>query len=174
MACSLSIEGRQYPCAKAVGGLKKIFFSAFVEGGILVPAGEATNGTWYGYDLRGASSVETAINGSRENNSIFYTQTVSIQLPLLDEATQDEIKLLAAARPHIVVEDYNGQQMVIGLENGADLTGGSLATGANMGDYSGFTLTFEALEKNPPTFLTTAVTDSAGPGVITPVVTVAS
>ena len=30
-----------------------------------------------------------------------------------------------------------------------------------MGDYSGFTLTFEALEKEPPAFLTTAVTDSA-------------
>jgi hypothetical protein len=31
-----------------------------------------------GMTLRGASSVETAINGSRENNSIFYTQTVNI------------------------------------------------------------------------------------------------
>ena len=133
----------------------------------------AVDGTWYGYDLRGASSVETAINGSRENNSIFYTQTVNIQLPLLDSATQDEIKLLAAARPHIVVEDYNGQQMVIGLEHGADLTGGSLATGANLGDYSGFTLTFEALEKNPPSFISTAVTDSAA-SPIEPAVSAAS
>ena len=160
MACSLSLTGRQYPCAKAVGGLKKIFFAAYVEGGLTITAG-AVDGTWYGYDLRGASSVETTINGSRENNSIFYTQTVSVQLPVLDSATQDEIKLLAAARPHIVVEDYNGQQMVVGLEHGADLTGGSLATGANLGDHSGFTLTFEALEKEPPAFITTAVTDSA-------------
>jgi len=30
-----------------------------------------------------------------------------------------------------------------------------------MGDYSGFTLTFEALEKNPPAFLDDLVTDSA-------------
>jgi len=172
MACSLSLTGRQFPCAKAVGGLKKIYFAAFVEGGLTITSG-AVNGTWYGYDLRGASSVETAINGSRENNSIFYTQTVNIQLPLLDSATQDEIKLLAAARPHIVVEDYNGQQMVIGLEHGADLTGGSLATGANLGDYSGFTLTFEALEKNPPAFLTDAVTDSAA-SPIAPAVSAAS
>ena len=172
MACSLSLTGRQYPCAKAVGGLKKIYFSAFVDGGLTVTGG-AVDGTWYGYELRGASSVETSINGSRENNSIFYTQTVSLQLPLLDAATQDEIKLLAAARPHIVVEDHNGQQMVIGLENGADLTGGTLATGANMGDYSGFTLTFEALEKEPPTFLTAAVTDSAS-APIEPVVAASS
>jgi hypothetical protein len=173
MACTITLEGRQYPCAKAVGGLKKIYFSAYVEG-LSVTAGVISGGTWYGYDLRGASSVETTINGSRENNSIFYTQTVNIQLPLLDEPTQDEIKLLAAARPQIVVEDYNGQQMVIGLNHGADLTGGSLATGANMGDFSGFTLTFEAMEEEPPAFLGTAVTDSAGAGVITPVVSPAS
>lgn len=160
MACTLSLEGRKFPCAKAVGGLKKIYFSAYVEG-LSVTSGAISGGTWYGYDLRGASSLETAINGSRDNNSIFYTQTVSVQLPVLDSATQDEIKLLAAARPHIIVEDYNGQQMVVGLENGADLTGGTLATGAAMGDYSGFTLTFEAMENEPPAFLTTAVTDSA-------------
>ena len=64
--------------------------------------------------------------------------------------------------------------MVVGLEHGADLTGGTLATGANLGYYSGFTLTFEALEKNPPAFLTDAVTDSAGVDVIAPVVSPAS
>ena len=58
MACSLSLTGRQYPCAKAVGGLKKIFFSAFVDGGLSVSGGVISGGTWYGYDLRGASSVE--------------------------------------------------------------------------------------------------------------------
>jgi len=141
MACSLSLTGRQYPCAKAVGGLKKIYFAAYVEGGLTITSG--------------------AVDG------------VSVQLPVLDSATQDEIKLLAAARPHIVVEDYNGQQMVVGLEHGADLTGGTLATGANLGDYSGFTLTFEALEKNPPEFLTDAVTDSAA-SPITPAPTAAS
>jgi hypothetical protein len=59
------------------------------------------------------------------------------------------------------------------LEHGADLTGGSLATGANLGDYSGFTLTFEALEKEAPAFITTAVTDSAS-SPIAPAVTAAS
>jgi len=63
--------------------------------------------------------------------------------------------------------------MVVGLEHGADLTGGSLATGANLGDYSGFTLTFEALEKNPPSFISTAVTDSAS-SPIAPAVSAAS
>lgn len=157
MACSLTLNGRALPCEKTVGGLKYVYFAAYIDGGLTVTSG-AVNGTWYQYDLKGASSLETTINGSRENNSIFYTQTVSLQLPLLDADTQDEIKLLASTKPHIVVEDYNGQQWVVGFEHGADLTGGTLATGANLGDFSGFTLTFEALEKAPPTAITTAVT----------------
>jgi len=170
MACNLTnIAGRELPCEKTVGGLKAVYFAAFDEA---TTAGDATNppaGTWYKYDLKGASSLETSINGSRENNSIFYTQTINIQLPLLDSDTQDEVKILAANKPHVIVEDYNGQQWLAGLEHGCDLTGGSLVTGANMGDFSGFTLTFEALEKAPPAYVDTAVTASGTP--ITPSVT---
>lgn len=161
MACTLTLNGRALPCEKTVGGLKYVYFAAYIDGGLTITDAQgvkSVNGTWYQYDLKGASSLETAINGSRENNSVFYTQTVSLQLPLLDSATQDEIKLLAATKPHIVVEDYNGQQWVVGLEHGADLTGGTLATGANLGDFSGFTLTFESLEKAPPAAIDTAVT----------------
>ena len=89
-------------------------------------------------------------------------------------ATSDEIKLLASNKPNIVVEDYNGQQWLVGAEHGCDLIGGTLATGANLGDYSGFTLTFEALEKNPPIALTTAVTVDATATQLTPSVTAAS
>lgn len=169
MACTLTLNGRALPCEKTVGGLKYVYFAAYQDN---MSVANAALATWYQYDLKGASSLETAINGSRENNSIFYTQTVSLQLPLLDSATQDEIKLLAATKPHIVVEDYNGQQWLVGLEHGADLTGGTLATGANLGDFSGFTLTFEALEKAPPTALTSAVSVSGTQ--ITPDVTAAS
>ena len=155
MACDLTLNGRALPCSKTVGGLKTIYFAEY--NGTMTTATAAT-ADWFQFDLKGASSLETAINGSRENNSIFYTQTINIQLPLLDETTQDEIKILAATKPHIIVEDYNGQQWLAGLEHGCDLTGGSLVTGANLGDFSGFTLTFEALEKNPPAYVQTAVT----------------
>ena len=49
---------------------------------------------------------------------------------------------------------------MVGLENGADLTGGTIVTGAAMGDLSGFTLTFTAQETAPPNFVQ--------PGVLTP------
>ena len=156
MPCTLALGGRNLPCFKTQGGLKTIYFAGFVDGGIT--SGTASAQTWYEYALKGGSSLETAINGSRENNSVFYTQTVTIQLALLDSVTQIDLEELAESKPHIVVEDYNGQQWLIGAEHGADLLSGTFSTGANLGDFSGFNLTFEAQEVSAPIYLSSAVT----------------
>ena len=58
-----------------------------------------------------------------------------------------------AGRPHVVVEDYNGNCMMMGLAHGADVSGGSIVTGAAMGDLSGYTLTFTAQEVSPANFM---------------------
>jgi hypothetical protein len=44
--------------------------------------------------------------------------------------------------------------MMMGLKNGADVNGGSIVTGAAMGDLSGYTLTFSAQEVLPANFMT--------------------
>ena len=63
-----------------------------------------------------------------------------------------QLKLLAYGRPHVAVEDYNGNVMMMGLENGADVSGGTIVTGAAMGDLSGYTLTLSGTEKQPANF----------------------
>jgi hypothetical protein len=45
----------------------------------------------------------------------------------------------------------------MGLEHGAEVTGGSIVSGAAMGDLSGFTLTLVAQETAPPYFITGSV-----------------
>lgn len=173
MACSLT-SGRSLPCKSAVGGLKTVYFADFgTLGTATISAGEITalSGitSWYQYDIKGNSSLETAINSSRENGTTFYTQTLSLTLTYLDKATQEEIKLLAHARPHIAIEDYNGNFFLVGLENGAEVTGGTIVSGAAMGDLSGFTLTFEGMEKAPAYFVTpTVITDNASATQIDP------
>ena len=58
--------------------------------------------------------------------------------------------------------------MMVGLEHGADVSGGTVVTGAAMGDLSGYTLTLTAMETKPAVFMknTTGVvfnsTDFAG------------
>ena len=164
MACSIT-NGRVLPCKSAVGGLKSIYFSNYDSAvAALTPsAGEITfSGTeeFYQYEIKGNSSLETAINSSRENGTTFYESTLNATFTFLDKATQEEIKLLSVSRPHIAVEDYNGNFFLVGLEHGAEVTGGSITSGAAMADASAFTLTFEAMEKSPANFTVSTVVTS--------------
>jgi hypothetical protein len=164
MACLLT-SGRALPCKSSVGGLKAVYFADYgTLGTTTIAAGEITaiSGTpdFFKFDIKGNSSLETTINSSRENGTTFYTQTLNLTLPVLDKATQEEIKLLAAARPHVAIEDYNGNFFMVGLEHGAEVTGGTIVSGAAMGDLSGFTLTLEGQETDPAYFVTSTVITS--------------
>jgi len=161
MACLLT-SGRALPCKSSVGGLKAVYFADYgTLGTTTIASGEITaiSGTpdFFRFDIKGNSSLETTINSSRENGTTFYTQTLNLTLPVLDKATQEEIKLLATARPHVAIEDYNGNFFMVGLEHGAEVTGGTIVSGAAMGDLSGFTLTLEGQETDPAFFVTPAV-----------------
>ena len=112
-----------------------------------------TSAAAFKYEIKGNSSLETTINSSRETGTTFYQSALNLTLTHLDNATQQEIQILAAARPHIFIEDYNGNFILVGYENGCDVNGGTIVTGAGMGEMSGFTLTFEAMETVAPIFL---------------------
>ena len=49
----------------------------------------------------------------------------------------------------------------MGLEHGADVSGGTIVTGAAMGDLSGYTLTLTGMEKVPANFI-----DAASDGTV--------
>ena len=103
MACTLT-TGRKLPCKSAFGGIKKVLFADFGNiGDITVGAtGETTfDGTltWFEYDVKGNSSLETTVTSSRENGTTFYTQTLNLTLTYLDAETQQELQKLAVARP---------------------------------------------------------------------------
>lgn len=117
--------------------------------------------TWFKFDVRGTSSFEQAVTSSRDNGTTFYEQTLTLNFKKLSKQTHNEVKLLAYARPHVIVEDNNGNKFMMGLEYGAEVTGGSIATGAAMGDMSGYSLTFSAQEKIPANFVDATITASA-------------
>ena len=168
MACLLT-TGRKIPCKSAFGGIKSVLFADF--GTIASVAVDSstkiatiTNGSpapvWFEYDVKGNSSLETSVTSSRENGTTFYTQTLNLTLTFLDAKTQAELELLAVARPYAVVVDYYGNSFLCGFENGMEVTGGTVVTGAAAGDLSGFTLTFEGMEEAAPFFLNATPTAS--------------
>jgi hypothetical protein len=157
MACDLT-RGRKEPCKDVVGGLRAVYFTDFGDfGTVTQTADEITDmsGTFtaYKYEVKGNSSFEQTITSSRENGTTFFEQTLNLTLHKLSKEDHAEIKLLAYGRPHVAVEDYNGNVFVMGLEHGADVSGGTIVTGAAMGDLSGYTLTLTGQELKPANFV---------------------
>ena len=162
MACDLTL-GRKEPCKDVVGGLKNVYFVDFGDlGTVTLTNDEITNITGlnqdgdltaFKYELKGNSSFEQAITSSRENGTTFFEQTLTLTLKKLTKEDNKELKLLAYGRPHVAIEDYNGNVFMMGLEHGAEVTGGTVSTGAAMGDLSGYTLTMVASEILPANFM---------------------
>ncbi len=171
MACNIT-TGRTEPCKDSVGGLTKVYFVNFEDFDpsdvdfvsnsdsidTITPA--STSITAFQYDLKGTSSFEQTITSSRENGTTFYDQALNLTFKKLDAETHDEIALLVAARPHVFIEDNNGNIFAAGLEYGMDVNGGTIVTGAAMGDLSGYTLTLQGMEKKPANFLSQDLTST--------------
>ena len=165
MACDITL-GRLEPCKDSVGGLKAIYFinydatfyglATFTNEEIT--ALDAAVGT-FKYDLKGANSFDEANENSRENGTSFWTQTGTIVLKKQDLSTQKEMKLLAAGRPQVIIEDYNGNFRLAGAENGCEVAI-STASGAAMGDLNGYNITFTGTEKAPADFIDATLIDN--------------
>lgn len=162
MACELT-TGRKLPCKDSVGGIKAVYLADYGTLGALTvgSSGELTaiagSPDLFQFDVKGNSSLEQAITSSRENGTTFYEQTLNLTLTKLDVATQTELTIIAKARPHVFVQDYNDNYFLVGAAHGADVSGGTIVTGAAMGDLSGFTLVFSAQETLPAYFTAAAV-----------------
>ena len=165
MSCDIS-AGRLEPCKNSVGGLKAVYF---------VNDGDATGYTYdtvdtdvidavtvtpsaYKYDLKGNSSFEQTITSSRENGTTFFEQTLNLTLKKLTIKDHKQIKLLTYGKPQVIVEDNNGNFFYCGLKHGMDVSGGTIVTGAAMGDLSGYTLVLTGMEPVPANFLGATLT----------------
>jgi len=176
MACDLT-KGRKEPCKDVVGGLKAVYFVDYGDlGTVTKTEDEITDlsGTFttYKYELKGNSSFEQTITASRENGTTFFEQTLNLTLKKLTKEDHKEIKLLAYGRPHVAVEDYNGNVFLMGLEHGADVSGGTIVTGAAMGDLSGYTLTLSGMEVQPANFVASPTAADPFAGMSSATVTV--
>jgi len=162
MSCDLTL-GRKEVCKDSVGGLNAVYFVNFGDLGAITYDSTNTDvidaiaGTpdAFKYELKGASTFTQNINSSREAGTTFFEQVLELTFKKLTPKDHKELKLLSFARPHVIVEDYNGNFFLAGLEHGCDVTGGTIVTGGAMADLSGYTLTLTGMERVPANFLDT-------------------
>lgn len=167
MSCDIA-NGRVEACKDAISGLLNIYFINY--GDLPVPTAsnptyDATNTdvieTWvpdaqlslYKYELKGANGFEQTIQTSRDNGTTFFEQVLTVQLKKQDIATHKNVKMLAYGRPRIVIETRDHQYFLAGLDQGCDLTAGTVSSGLAMSDFNGYNLTFTSMEKLPANFL---------------------
>lgn len=155
--------GRQEPGKNSNGGLKAVYFLtsgmlgladltfSVTDTDAIATATPAT--TAVKFDLKGTNSFDETIVSSRENGTTVFQQKLSLKLKKLSAKDHKELKLLSFGRPQCVVEDNNGNYFFCGLKNGLDVTGGTIARGAQMGDHSGYTLELSGEEQTPANFL---------------------
>ena len=165
MACTIG-SGRTEPCKDVVGGLKNVYILNFettnyspldssVDSGLTIKrlagigTGTSTKAQAYRFQVKGNSSYTENLQASRENGTLAFEQVLELQLKKLTKESHKEIKALSFGRPHIIVEDYNGNLFLTGREHGMEVTGGTIATGTAMTDMSGYTLTFTWMERKP-------------------------
>jgi hypothetical protein len=172
MACDIGL-GRIEPCKDSVGGLKALYFINYGDFGAVtyditdtdVITTLAGTPSAYKYEIKGANSFTQNINSSREAGTTAFEQVLEVTLHKLTKEDHKELKLLTFGRPHVIVEDYNGNYFLAGLEHGMEVTGGTIVTGAAMNELSGYTLTMTGMERKPSNFLDSTPT-AAGVTVI--------
>ena len=164
MSCDIA-NGRLEACKDAISGLLNIYFINYGDLNTLSSSvvfdGDDQITTWYTatqinlykYELKGANGFEQTIQTSRDNGTTFFEQVLTVQLKKQDIATHKNVKLLAYGRPRIVVETRDHQFFLAGLEQGCDVTAGTVSSGTAMGDFNGYNLTFTAMERIPANFL---------------------
>jgi hypothetical protein len=170
MSCEIS-HGRVEECKDSVSGLKSIYIINFddlnEDSAVFdttldqedqldtwTPVDTATPLNIYKYELKStANALNTTINASRDNGTTFFTQELVVNLKRQDVVTHKQVKLLSYGRPRIIARSMTDQFFLLGFAQGCDVSAGTIGTGAALGDFNGYQLTFTAEEELPPLFI---------------------
>ena len=173
MACTLT-TGRKLACKDAVGGIKAIYLAEYGTLGTAtigatgyVTAFSLTNYSLYQYDVKSASGLEQTINSSDDNGTTFYEQVLTLVLTKLDPLTQVELQKVIANRPHVFVQDNNGNYLAVGMTRGTTTTG-TISSGVALGDMNGYSVTITAQVTLMAQFVTASLVTSKIAGSGTP------
>ena len=165
MACNLS-AGRNEVCKDSIGGLAAVYFqnyttASYTKNGsgevTAVPSGSVV----YKYELKGNSSYTETVNTSRDNGTTFFSQELTLNLKKLTNEMTTQLKLMSYGRTQIFVQTMDGATLLVGEREGADVTAGTIQTGAALGDLYGYSITFTGGEPIPAAFVSGSTFASA-------------
>ncbi len=158
MACTLTINGRAFPCKDKIGGIKRVWIKQFdasdwgtITAGVIAAADAITV---FGFELtKNSGSFQQTVTASVENGTVFYSQVLELSMPNLVAADNVEIADLLKNRLCVIVQDNNDNYFLMGHTTGAEATGGTVGTGTAKGDLNGYQIQLTAEEVIPAPFV---------------------
>tara|TARA_R110001632_G_scaffold423_5_gene1363 strand:+ start:448 stop:996 length:549 start_codon:yes stop_codon:yes gene_type:complete len=150
-------------CRDNTGGIRNIYI---LSGSVVSVSGSGDvgliteisgSGTFYKFELtRQTGDYVETINGSTENGTVFFDQTVNASFHKMQSATRNQIRLLAKnVTLKMIVETNNGSVdgvgkfFYLGEQNGLSLNAGQGQSGTAFGDANAYQLTFNGQEPDP-------------------------
>ena len=159
MACDITAGRNDSNCLDSLGGIKAIYILNFAKGLF-----EDATSSWdidqsqsivglnnsydvFKYELRGTNNIDEANTKDINAGTSIFEASGTITLKKQDATTQAQMVLLSKGRPQIIAEGYDGLFRIFGLKNGVDVTVNT-ASGADMNEFNGYTLTLASKEDN--------------------------
>jgi hypothetical protein len=168
MACDITAGRNDSNCLDSLGGIKAIYILNF-EKGLFADATSSwdidqtqsivgLNNSYdvFKYELRGTNNIDEANTKDINAGTSIFEASGTITLKKQDATTQAQMVLLSKGRPQIIAEGYDGLFRLFGLKNGVDVTVNT-ASGADMNEFNGYTLTLASKEDNLAYFVASSL-----------------
>lgn len=152
-SCQRLLRGRAKKCKSVVGGVKKLYVVPIDTLGTVTldeykRITNVSNEPYaFEFDVHNDSTLTQNVFSSQLNGTTYVEQIVEVSLKQLDYMTDDMIMDFAWSRYYIIVQDNNDNLLFCGYEYGYEFAEASVETGKEMGDFTGYNLTFNFKEK---------------------------
>jgi hypothetical protein len=154
MSCIIDSGRGNFSCNTNAGGLKAMYvlasFDKDLKANSTIVGGEMTATTSandvYKFELDADENTFSEENEvSRSAGTSVFTPSGTLQFSKQSKQSQALFQKLSKMRVQLILEDYNGDLRLVGLENGVDFTVGTTSGGA-MADLSGYNVSFSGKE----------------------------
>ena len=163
MACDITAGRNDSNCLDSLGGIKAIYIANYAKGMFADATFTGEEITAMGssydvfkYELRGTNNIDEANTKDINAGTSIFEASGTITLKKQDATTQAQMVLLSKGRPQIIAEGYDGSFRIFGIKNGVDVTVNT-ASGADMNEFNGYTLTLASKEDNLAYFVNSSL-----------------
>lgn len=153
-------RGRALNCTNYKGGVKRLLFINDLSLTDLTLSAteevEAITGSPNAYEFlmdNGQSGATSTLTSDRVAGTTFYAHEITMIMPGLTKQDRLTIQNMAAGRPRVIVEDFNGVYLLFGIERGLSATTGTIGTGTASGDTNGYTISLTGEEAKDAYFV---------------------